>query len=257
MALGMCNKKEGDMSNPVFNNRFLENERALETAPMTVVGAINKTLILFSCLLLSAVFTWSLFISGSVDTAKMLTAGGAIVGFILAMIIIFGRNPASYKFLTPVYALAEGCFLGGISVFFENAVAGIVAQAIIATFVTILSMLALYRTGMIRATEKFRSVILISTLSVGAIYLIQFVASFFGRSIPQIFTASPIGIGFSIIVVFIAALNLIIDFDFIERGSDNMLDKEFEWYGAFGLMVTIVWLYIEILHLLAKLSSRN
>ena len=118
-------------------------------------------------------------------------------------------------------------------------------------------MLGLFKAGVIKATEKFRSVVLISTLSIGAIYLIQFIASFFGRSIPQIFTASPMGIGFSVIVIFIAALNLILDFDFIERGSENMLHKDYEWYGAFGLMVTIVWLYIEMLRLIAKLSSRE
>lgn len=253
----MCIEKEDIMSNPVLNNRFLENERVLEAAPMSVVGAINKALILFSLLFLSAAFAWGMFMAGFVDRAKMLTTGGAVVGFVLAMIIIFGRNKESYKYLTPIYAIAEGCFVGGISAFFESFIAGIVSQAVVATFATILSMLALYRAGLIRSTEKFRSVVLISTLSIGAIYLIQWIASFFGRSIPELFTASSVGIGFSIFVVVIVALNLVIDFDFIERGVDNMLDKEFEWYGAFGLMVTIVWLYIELLNLLAKLNSRN
>ena len=118
-------------------------------------------------------------------------------------------------------------------------------------------MLALYRTGLIRATEKFRSVILISTMSIAVIYLIQIIASFFGRGIPQIFTSSNLGILFSLFVVAIAALNLILDFDFIERGSQAMLEKQYEWYGAFGLMVTVVWLYIELLKLLAKLNSRR
>ena len=125
------------------------------------------------------------------------------------------------------------------------------------TLVTILMMLGLYKAGVIRATEKFRSVLLLATASIAVIYLIQFVASFFGRSIPEIFTASGIGIGFSILVVGIAALNLIIDFDFIERGAMSMLERDYEWYGAFGLMVTIVWLYIEMLRLIAKLNSRN
>ena len=245
------------MSNPVLNNRFLENERVLDSAPMTVGGAINKSLILFSLLFLSAAFTWGSFMAGFVDRAQLLTKVGAIAGFVLAIIIILGRNKDTYKFLTPLYAICEGCFVGGISAFFESAIAGIVSQAVVATFVTILSMLALYRVGLIRATEKFRSVLLISTSSVCIIYLIQLVASFFGRSIPEIFTASPVGIGFSVFVVIIAALNLILDFDFIERGAEDMFDKEFEWYGAFGLMVTIVWLYIELLNLLAKLANRN
>ena len=245
------------MSNPILNDKFLENERVLDERPMTVSGAINKTLILFLCLLLPAVYTFSLMMSGYIDHAQMLTIGGAIVGFILAMVIIFWRNPSSYKFLTPLYAIAEGCFVGGISAFFESAWIGIILQAVICTLMTVLVMLGLFRTGIIKATEKFRSVVLISTLSIGAIYLIQIIASFFGRSIPQIFTASPLGIGFSVIVILIAALNLVLDFDFIEKGSEAMLQKEYEWYGAFGLMVTIVWLYIEMLRLLAKLYSRE
>lgn len=245
------------MSNPVLNDNFLENERVLDSRPMSVSGAVNKTLILFLCLLIPAVYTFSLMMSGYIDHAKMLTTGGAIVGFILAMVIIFWRNPSSYKFLTPLYAVAEGCFVGGISAFFESEWVGIVLQAVICTLMTVFVMLGLFKAGVIKATEKFRSVVLISTLSIGAIYLIQFIASFFGRSIPQIFTASPMGIGFSVIVIFIAALNLILDFDFIERGSENMLHKDYEWYGAFGLMVTIVWLYIEMLRLIAKLSSRE
>ena len=245
------------MSNPVLNDRFLENERVLEGATMTVSGAINKTLILLLCLLASAVYTFSVVASGFVDKAQMLTIGGAVVGFILAMVIIFSRKVEWFKFLTPAYAIAEGFFVGGISAFFEASWVGIVAQAIMGTLVTILMMLGLYKAGVIRATEKFRSVLLLATASIAVIYLIQFVASFFGRSIPEIFTASGIGIGFSILVVGIAALNLIIDFDFIERGAMSMLERDYEWYGAFGLMVTIVWLYIEMLRLIAKLNSRN
>ena len=245
------------MSNPVLNDKFLENERVLDSMPMTINGTINKTLILFACLAITAIYTFSLVFAGYMDHAKMLTFGGAIVGFILALIIIFSRNTTLFKILTPIYALAEGCFIGGISAFFEASWAGIVAQAVICTMITVLMMLGLYRANIIKATEKFRSVVIISTASICAIYLIQIIASFFARSIPQIFTASPIGIGFSIIVVGIAALNLILDFDFIEKGSNAMLQREYEWYGAFGLMVTIVWLYIEILKLLAKLNSRD
>lgn len=245
------------MSNPVLNDKFLEREGVIDSAPMTINGAINKTLVLFVCLLVSAVYTFSLVAAGFTDKAQMLTYGGAIGGFILAMIIIFSRNLTVYKYLTPVYAVAEGFFVGGLSAFFESAFAGIVFQAVTATFVTVFMMLGLYRAGIIRATEKFRSTVILATLSIAAIYVIQIVASFFGRSIPEIFTASSIGIGFSAIVIVIASLNLILDFDFIERGAQAMLEKEYEWYGAFGLMVTIVWLYVEILRLLAKLNSRN
>ena len=245
------------MPNPVLNDKFFANENVLDESPMTINGTINKTVLLFAILLISAGYTFSLVFSGYIDHAQMLTTGGAIVGFVLALIICFSRNKNLFKFLTPLYALAEGCFVGGISAFFEATWTGIILQAVICTFAVILTMLALYRTGVIRATEKFKSVVFTATTSIVAIYLIQFIASFFGRSIPQIFTASPIGIGFSAIVILIAATNLIIDFDIIEKYAENMQPKDYEWYGGFALMLTIVWLYIEMLQLLAKLSSRD
>lgn len=269
------------MSNPILNEKFLEKEkvhyaepvadersarnaedirnyqeRAFISEPMTINGAINKTFILFGCLLLSAIYSWSLIANGFTDKAMLLCYGGAISAFIIAMVIIFS-NAKGVKYLAPAYAVAEGFFIGGISALFEASYTGIVFQAVTATFAALVSMLLLYRLNIIRATEKFRSVILISTASVAVIYLIQIIASFFSRGIPQIFTSSPIGIGFSLIVIAIAALNLIIDFDFIEKGANNLLEKKYEWYGAFGLMVTLVWLYLEILRLLAKLNSRN
>lgn len=270
------------MSNPILNESFLDKDKVHyaepvadeNTArsdddirkykgqsiyiaePMTVNGAINKTFILFGCLLLSAMYTWNLLVNGFTDKALGLCFGGAIVGFILALVLSFS-NARGAKFLAPAYAVAEGFFVGGISALFEASYSGIVFQAVTATFAALVSMLLLYRLNVIRATEKFRSVLFISTLSVALIYLIQIVASLFGRGIPQIFTSSSIGIGFSLIVVAIAALNLILDFDFIERGANNMLEKKYEWYGAFGLMVTLVWLYLEILRLLAKLNSRD
>ncbi len=243
------------MSNPVLNEKFLENERVLQGEPMSINGSISKSFILFGVLLIAAAYTWFLMASGYTDMAGMLAVGGAIVGFILAMVIIFTRK--AMHILTPLYAICEGFFVGGISAMFEASYSGIVFQAVTATFAAVFSMLALYRTGLIRATEKFRSVILISTLSIAVIYLIQIIASFFGRGIPQIFTSSNLGIVFSLFVVAIAALNLILDFDFIERGAEAMLEKQYEWYGAFGLMVTVVWLYIELLKLLAKLNSRR
>lgn len=243
------------MSNPVLNDNMIEQARVLEGEPMTVNGAINKTFILFAFLLISACYTWGLAFSGFTDKAEMLTVGGALVGFVLALVIIFSRK--ALHILTPIYAICEGLFVGGISAVYAGEYAGIVTQAVAATFASIVSMLLLYKFNIIKCTDKFRSVIFTATLSVAIIYLIQIVASLFGRGIPQIFTASAIGIGFSIIVVGIAALNLIIDFDFIERGAQGMLEKKYEWYGAFGLMVTIVWLYIEMLRLLAKLNSRR
>ncbi len=243
------------MSNPLFNQNVQEQARVLDGEPMTVNGAVNKTLILLACLFIAACYTWFLAFSGFADKAQLLTVGGAIAGFILAMVIIFTRK--AMHVLAPLYTVCEGFFLGGISAVYAAQYAGIVMQAVLCTFAALFSMLALYRFGVIRCTEKLRAVIFTATLSVALVYLIQIIASFFGRGIPQIFTASPIGIGFSVIVVAIAALNLIIDFDFIERGSQGLFEKKYEWYGAFGLMVSLIWLYLEILRLLAKLSDRN
>ena len=245
------------MSNPVLNDKFLENERVLDSTPMTINGTINKTLILFLCLALAAGYTFSAFLSGYMDQAKMLTFGGAIVGFILALIIIFSRNKTVFKYLTPLYALAEGCFVGGISAFFEAQWHGIVLQAILGTFAVLFVMLMLYKARAIRYTEKFQAVLMTCMFSILAIYLIQIIASFFGRGIPLIWESGAVGIGFSLFVVVIAAMSLIQDFFFIESASQNMLSKDYEWYGAMGLMITLVWLYTEILRLLAKLNSRN
>lgn len=243
------------MANPLFNENVTEQARVLEGEPMTINGAINKTLILLTCLFIAACYTWYLAFAGFSDKAQLLTVGGAIIGFILAMVIIFTRK--AMHVLAPLYTVCEGFFLGGISAVYAAQYAGIVMQAVLATFAALFSMLALYRFGVIRCTEKLRAVIFTATLSVALVYLIQIIASFFGRGIPQIFTASPIGIGFSVIVVAIAALNLIIDFDFIERGAQSLFEKKYEWYGAFGLMVSLIWLYLEILRLLAKLNDRN
>ena len=243
------------MANPVFNDRVAEDARILEGEPMSVNGAINKTVILFICLFLSALLTWSLSADGYTDKAGMLTTLGAIIGFVLALVISFTRK--AMHILAPIYALCEGLFIGGISSVYASEYSGIVTQAVLATFAVLIVMLSLYKMNIISCSEKFRSVVLTSTISVGLVYLIQIIASLFGRGIPQIFTTSPIGIGFSLIIVIIAALNLIIDFDFIERGAMNMFEKKYEWYGAFGLMVTLVWLYLEILRLLAKLNSRD
>lgn len=244
------------MANPIFTNNFNAGERVYEGEPMTISGAINKTLTLLALVIASAAYTWWLLASGYTDKAAMLCIGGAIVGFILALVIAFSRGKYA-PVLAPIYALSEGFFVGGISAFFEAAYSGIVIQAVAGTFAALLSMLLLYRARVIQCNDKFRAVLFTATMSIGVIYLIQIIASLFGRGIPQIFTSSPIGIGFSVAVVLIAAFNLIVDFDFIERGAQNLFPKEYEWFGAFGLMVTLIWLYLEILRLLAKLADRN
>ena len=242
------------MSNPILNDNFgRTDERVLSSAPMTINGTINKTFLLFAFAAVPALYTWTQFINGFMDKAMMLTTVGAIVGFIIAMVVAFTRN----AFFIPAYAVCEGLFLGGVSAMFEKQYPGIAFQAISGTFAALFSMLALYKFNIIRATDKFRSVIFTATLSIALLYLMQIIASFFHYSIPGIFESGMVGIGFSILVVAIAALNLILDFDFIERGAQNMIPKNYEWYGAFGLMVTLVWLYIEVLKLIAKLRDNN
>ena len=241
------------MANPILNERFAEQERVLQGEPMTVNGTIQITAFLGILLIAAAAFVWSRFTLGYTDIAMKLTSGGAIVGFILALVIAFTRT----KYLIPVYAACEGLCLGGISAIFEQSYPGIVAQAVVGTFAALFSMLALYKMNVIRCTDKFRSVIFIATASVAVIYLVNFIGGFFHFAVPVINSSSLLGIGFSVLVVIIAALNLIVDFDFIERGAQNYLPKDMEWYGAFGLMVTLVWLYLKILRLLAKLQDRR
>ncbi|MCM1265022.1 MAG: Bax inhibitor-1/YccA family protein [Candidatus Gastranaerophilales bacterium] len=243
------------MANPILNDNFVHSEtgdRVITGQTMTVSGTVDKTLLLFLCALLPAAYTWQQYTAGFTDKAGMLMTVGAIVGFVFALITAFTKN----KIFVPLYAVCEGLFLGGISAVFNSAYPGIVIQAVIATFATMFSMLVLFRLRVIQCTDKFRSIVFTATISVAVLYLIQWIASFFHYSIPAIFGAGTVGIGFSAIVVIIAALNLILDFDFIEKGSQNMLPKDYEWYGAFGLMVTLVWLYLEILRLLAKLRDR-
>lgn len=242
------------MPNPVFSQNVVERETVLDSEPMTVNGAINKTFILFALLLGTSLVVWNLFFQGYTDKAAMLGMVGFIASIISFIVIMFNRKAIAIA--APIYAASEGLLLGGISAMFEKAYPGIAIEAIGSTFMALFSMLFLYRIGAIKCTDKFRSVLFISTLSIAGIYFINLIGSFFGMQIPQIFTSSSIGIGFSLVVIVIASLNLIIDFDFIERGAQSLLGKSYEWYGAFGLMVTLVWLYIEILNLLSKLRER-
>ena len=247
------------MSNPVFR-KMSETSSALGTIvldsePMTVNGAINKSLILFALLAVSSTFTWNLYAQGAFDKVGMLTMVGFVVSILAFIVAMFSQR--AIKYAAPIYAVGEGFLIGGISAQFEKMFPGIVIQAVGATFMALFCVLALYRARIIKCDDKFRSTIFVATLSICGIYLIQFIGSFFGLHIPQIFNSGIIGIGFSVIVCIIAALNLIMDFDNIEQGARNMLNKNFEWFCAFGLMVTMVWLYIEILNLLAKINSRN
>jgi uncharacterized YccA/Bax inhibitor family protein len=213
-------------------------------------GTVNRSFILILLLLLAGSLTW--YFIGSAFTG-MLILGGAITGFVLALVTVF--KPTSSHVTAPFYAIAEGLFLGGISALFENAYNGIVFQAIALTIGVFLCLLVAYRTGFIKATENFKLGIVAATGGIALIYLVSMIMGFFGTTIPYIHESGPIGIGFSAIVVIIAALNLVLDFDFIEKGVESGAPKYMEWYAAFGLLVTLVWLYMSILRLLAKLRD--
>lgn len=242
-------------ANPAFGeNTFTAPPLAIGGEQrMTVNGTIHKTGILLLCAMATAFYSWNQYYEGqSVGGLIMI---GAFGGLILAMATIF--KPTWAPFTSPVYALLEGLFLGAISANYNYAYPGLPLQAIALTFGTCLAMLMAYRSGMIRATEKFKTGIVAATGGIMLVYLGSMLLGLFGIQIPGIFGNGLIGIGFSLFVVGIAALNLILDFDFIERGSAAGAPKHMEWFGAFGLMVTLVWLYIEMLRLLAKLQDRR
>lgn len=243
------------MSNPMLSeSRFEPAEKVLDSEPMTISGTVNKVFLLFVCLLAGcALSVYSLFTNPAL--AAVMIGGGALIGFILVIATCFNVKIAAYT--AAPYALCEGFTLGAISAMFENQWHGIVFQAVFATFAVLFVMLMLYKAKLIRYTQRFQTVLMTSMLSILAIYIIQFVASFFGRGIPGIFSNGPAGIISSLVVIIVASMSLIQDFFAIEMYSENMLPKYYEWFGAMGLMVTLVWLYMAILNLLAKLNSRN
>lgn len=225
---------------------------------MSLNGTVNKTGLLLLLAVLTAAFSWHASLDPNgipLPAAKLYLLGGAIGGFILAMVTIFKQQWAPVT--APLYALVEGLFLGAISALYEARFDGIVLQAVILTFGTLLALLAAYRSGLIKATENFKLGVVAATGGIALIYLATIVLGLFGVNIPYIHDSGLIGIGFSLFVVVIAALNLVLDFDFIESGVDNGAPKYMEWYAAFGLMVTLVWLYLEFLRLLSKLQSRD
>jgi uncharacterized YccA/Bax inhibitor family protein len=203
-------------------------------------------------LLIAASYVWN---RGAFDPSiGLFVLGGAIGGLIVALVTVFMQRWA--PFTTPLYAGLEGLALGGISVVFEQRYPGIVSQAVFLTFGTLGALLLAYRSGVVRATENFKLGVVAATGGIFVLYLVSFVMSFFGKSIGFIHDSSWLGIGFSAFVVVIAALNLVLDFDFIENGVEQGAPKYMEWYAAFGLMMTLIWLYLELLRLLSKLRSR-
>ncbi len=253
-------------SNPALTEKIFSKSRAFsDEETMTVQGTMNKTLLMLILVVLGAAFTWKGFFESipadpaqlAIPTSVMtFMAIGGIGGFITSLVIIFA--PKSSPYAAPIYSVLEGLFLGGISALFAVQYAGtIVIQAVGLTFATFFIMLLAYRSGTIRATAKFRTGVIAATGAIALMYLVSMVLGFFGINIGFIHSSGPMGIIISLVVVVVAALNLILDFDFIERASAQGAPKYMEWYGAFGLMVTLIWLYIEFLKLLSKFARRD
>lgn len=257
----MAEKEKEKYGNPTLRSGLFDQAgRAVSQADaMTINGTINKTGLLLLLVIVAGAFTWNMSDTFWGRSAMMPTLwGGVIVGFILALVISF--KPKTAPYLSPIYAICEGLFLGGISYLLNYKFPGIAFQAVILTILVSGLMLALYRFRVIRVTKKLASVIMVATIAVAVFYLGSFILSFFGVDSPAFIGGSMgsswLGIGISVVVVVIAALNLLLDFNFIEEGSSYGAPKYMEWYGAFGLTVTLVWLYLEILKLLARISNR-
>lgn len=249
--------------NPFLNNKsFSATSRAEQVHEATVIGydqemtlsgTINKTLLLFLLLTASAMVIWWLTFNGMNPILPAI--GGAIVGFVLVIISAF--KPQYSAYLAPGYALFEGLFIGGISAIFEVQYPGIVMEAVGATFVTFAVCLGLYKYQIVKVTEQFKSIVVAATLAIATYYLISWLFSLFTSYQPVHYGNSMVSIGISVFVIVIAALNLFLDFDRIEQGVEQRMPKYMEWFGAMGLMITLVWLYIEFLRLLSKLSSKK
>ena len=260
-------------SNPALNDDVFRDAAAEYglSRTMTLEGTVAKTGVLLCLLVIGAGYTWAqthalapaLTAEAADQSARLAIPSnaftfmlvGSLGGFLVSLITIMKPRVSPYS--APLYALLEGLALGGISTIFEYQFPGIVLEAVELTFGTLAALLAAYATGLIKATENFKLGIVAATGGICLVYVASFVLGFFGISIPLIHNSSPVGIGFSVFVVVIAALNLVLDFDFIENGVRQGAPKYMEWYGGFGLLVTLVWLYLEILRLLSKLRDRD
>jgi uncharacterized YccA/Bax inhibitor family protein len=244
--------------NPAVSEKAFKNTTGFDYSnAMTIRGTMNKFGFMFLMVMGTAYYSWSEFAAGG--NVQPLIWTGALGGFVVALVIIFKKEWSPW--LAPLYALLQGLFLGAVSAYYNEAFAAkapnIIMNAVGLTFGTVIAMYVLYNAKIIQATEKFKAIIFTATAGIAIFYLIAFVLRMFNVQMAFLHEGSTLGIGFSLVVVAIAALNLILDFDMIERGAEAGAPKYMEWYGAFGLTVTIVWLYLEILRLLSKLSSRK
>ena len=236
--------------NPALNKNTFKNLYTGSEDVMTIDGTVNKTALSLIILFLAASYSWNTY------NATLMFIG-SIGGLIAAIITIFKKNISMYT--VPIYSVFQGLMLGSISAIFEQKYPGIVNQAIFLTFGIMGSLLFAYKTNVIKATENFKLGVFAATGGIAIVYIINLVMRFFGSGIPIMNpnNSSLISIGFSLFVVIIASLNLVLDFDFIEEASEANVPKYMEWYAAFGLLITLIWLYLEILRLLSKLQSRR
>lgn len=247
------------MANPLLNDKAFQRAAQYSHADtgelMSVEGAINKTAFMLLLVVASATWVWTRFYQ-TLDLAAVMPYlwTGLIVGLGAALVTIF--VPTAARISAPVYALAKGLALGAISAFYEQQLHGIVFQAIGLTLGVLAVMLVLYRTGIIKVTDRFRMIVVAATGGIALFYLVTIVLSFFHVQVPLLYGGGTAAIVFSLFVVGIAAFNLALDFDFIARGTEHGAPKYMEWYAAFGVMVTLIWLYLEILRLLANLRRR-
>jgi uncharacterized YccA/Bax inhibitor family protein len=245
------------LTEKIFDKSLHENANAFGV--MSVRGTINKFGFLLLMVMASAMYVWNVYAEGNTNTATTLMIAGAIGGLILALVVMFKPQWAGY--ITPAYGILEGLFIGGISAFFNamfaNSYPNIILHAVGLTLGVAVAMFFLYNFRIITVTNKLRSIIMSATMGIGLFYLIVWIAGMFGFEMGFAFDSSPLSIGISLFIVGIAALNLLLDFDAIEKAAEMGAPKYMEWYGAFGLLVTLVWLYLEILKLLSKLNSKD
>jgi len=242
-------------SNPIFNGKSWESSAHASGNTMTVNGSITKTFLLLLVVIATGAWGWNQVSLGTaaVVNPQTLAMIGALGSFGVALFLMF--KPTMAPILAPIYAVLQGAFLGAISAIFELQYPGIVISAVMATAGAFLGILLLYRLGVLRATPLFKKVIIISTAGIMLVYLLSFLLGFFGIEMSYLHSGGMIGIGVSLFIVVIASLNLVLDFDFIEKGSAAKMPLYMEWYASFGLLVTILWLYIEMLRLLAKMRD--
>lgn len=250
------------MANPVLSEKIFKTNQATSasTGTMTVKGTATKSLVLILMILAGAMYTWKIAYE-AINPASLQPWmwGGVIGGFVVAMIISF--KPIWAQYLAPIYAVLEGLFLGAISAVFSQAFAatapGIVMNATLLTILTAVVMLIIYRTNLIKVDGKFARIMTIAIGAIALYYIVSMVLSLFGVNLTMLHNSGPLSIGISLVIIGVAAFSLLMDYEFIVRASESGAPKYMEWYGAFGLMVTLVWLYLEILKILAKFAGNR